>query len=41
MAAFMIFADEEIRRNLRRQRVFSDRQNPLDFYDHIDIIHIA
>ena len=30
----MIVADEEVRRDLRRQRVFSDRQNPLDFIIH-------
>ena len=35
----MIVAVEEVRRNLRCQRVFRDRQNPLDFYDHMDIIH--
>nr|XP_022302702.1 putative nuclease HARBI1 [Crassostrea virginica] len=39
MAAFMMVADEQVRRNLRRQRVFRDRQNPLDFYDDMDIIH--
>ena len=36
----MIVADEQVRRNLRRQRVFRDRQNPLDFYDDMDIIHV-
>ena len=35
----MIVADEEVRRNLRRQRVFRDRSNPLDFNDDIIIIH--
>ena len=35
----MIVADEQVRRNLRRERVFSDQQNPLDFYDEVDIIH--
>ena len=39
MAVFMIVEDEEVRRNLRRQRVFRGRQNPLNFYDHMDIIH--
>ncbi|XP_062587984.1 putative nuclease HARBI1 [Saccostrea cucullata] len=39
MAAFMRVTDEQVRRNLRRQRVFRDRQNPLDAYDDIDIIH--
>ncbi|XP_061188738.1 putative nuclease HARBI1 [Saccostrea echinata] len=39
MAAFMRVADEQVRRNLRRQRVFRDRQNPLDAYDDMDIIH--
>ena len=35
----MRVTDEQVRRNLRRQRVFRDRQNPLDAYDDIDIIH--
>ena len=35
----MIVADEEVRRDLRRQRVLRDRQNPFDFYDEMDIIH--
>ncbi|XP_062598298.1 putative nuclease HARBI1 [Saccostrea cucullata] len=39
MAAFMIVTDEQVRRNLRRQRVFRDRQNQLDAYNDIDIIH--
>ena len=35
----MIVAVEQVRRNLRRQRVFRDQQNPLDFYDEVGIIH--
>ena len=35
----MMVADEEVHRNLRRQRVFRDQQNHLDFNDNMDIIH--
>lgn len=30
--------DEQVRRYLRRQRIFRDRQNPLDVYDDLEII---
>lgn len=35
----MRVVDEQVRRNLRWERVFRDRQNPLDAYDDLDIIH--
>lgn len=39
MAAFIRTVDELGRRNLRRDRVYRDRQNPLDVSDDLDIIH--
>uniref|UniRef100_A0A8W8LN17 Uncharacterized protein n=1 Tax=Magallana gigas TaxID=29159 RepID=A0A8W8LN17_MAGGI len=38
MAAFMRVIDEQVRQDLRRQRIFRDRQNPLDAYDDLEII---
>ncbi|XP_065943334.1 putative nuclease HARBI1 [Magallana gigas] len=38
MAAFMRVVDEQVRRDLRRQRIFRDRQSPLDAYDDLEII---
>uniref|UniRef100_A0A8W8HXN7 EGF-like domain-containing protein n=1 Tax=Magallana gigas TaxID=29159 RepID=A0A8W8HXN7_MAGGI len=38
MAAFMRVVDEQVRRDLRRQRIFRDRQNPLDAYNDLEII---
>nr|XP_034309603.1 putative nuclease HARBI1 [Crassostrea gigas] len=38
MAAFMRVIDEQVRLDLRRQRIFRDRQNPLDAYNDLVII---
>jgi hypothetical protein len=36
--AALIILDEAVRRNLRRQRVFRDRGNPLEIFDDVDLI---